>query len=107
MFILVEIPFADHRSRLKSQMGRVPAPDWKADDPGRAFIRGFGKVASCNANAYGLLGERYFADFNNAVRLRKPLSIHQLGLPTRLEAELRFRHFTTTARWRGALSLAF
>jgi hypothetical protein len=91
MFILVEIPFADHRSLLKGQMGRVPKPDWTADDPGRTFIRGFGKVARRNADAYGLLGERYFADFNNAVRLRKTLSLRQPSWPTSLEAELRFR----------------
>jgi hypothetical protein len=107
MFILVEIPFVDHRPRLKSQMGRVPAPDWKADDPGRAFIRGFGKVARRNADAYGLLGERYFADFNNAVRLRKPLSLCQTGWPTRLYAELRFRRLYYDGEMAGRFEFGF
>ncbi len=107
MFILVEIPFADHRPLVKGHMGRVPAPDWTADDPGRAFIRGFGKVASRNSDALGLLGERYFADFNNAVRLRRPLSLRQDGWPASLEAELRFRRLYYDGEMAGRFEFGF
>jgi hypothetical protein len=107
MFILVEIPFADHRPLVKGQMGRVPSPDWTADDPGRSFIRGFGKVASRNADAYGLLGERYFADFNNAVRLRHTLSARQDDWPASLDAELRFRRLYYDGELAGRFEFGF
>ena len=68
MFVLIQLPVADLRPLLAGERGRLPKPDWSADDPAGAFMRGFGKVASRNSEAYGLIGERAFADFDNAVR---------------------------------------
>lgn len=68
MFVLIQLPVADLRPLLAGERGRLAKPDWSADDPGGAFMRGFGKVAARNSAAYGLIGERAFADFDNAVR---------------------------------------
>lgn len=107
MFIVVQLPFADVRGLMRDQAGRVETPDWSADAPGRAFIRGFGKLAARNAKSFGLLGERYFADFDNAVRLRKILALHQDDWPFPLEAELRFRRLYFDGRLAGRFEFGF
>ncbi len=68
MFILLQLPLADLRPLIKGGRGRLEKPDWTADDPEGAFMRGFGLVAARNSEAYGLIGERAFADFDKAVR---------------------------------------
>ena len=64
-------------------------------------------MASRNSDALGLLGERYFADFNNAVRLRRPLSLRQDGWPASLEAELRFRRLYFDGEMAGRFEFGF
>lgn len=107
MFIVVQIPLADLRPLVKGEMGRMATPDWTADDPGPAFVRGFGKVAARNAQAYGLIGERFFADFNNAVRLRKLFQYRQEGWPMALEADLWFRRLYFDGRMAGRFEFGF
>jgi hypothetical protein len=68
MFILLQLPLVDLRPLIPGERGRLQKPDWNADDPDGMFLRGFGKVVTRNSDAAGLLGERAFADFDNAVR---------------------------------------
>jgi hypothetical protein len=107
MFIVVQLPFADVRGLLADQAGRLARPDWTADDPGLTFIRGFGKMAARNDKSFGLHGERYFADFDNAVRLRKVLFLEQKGLPEPLEAELWFRRLYFDGGLAGRFEFGF
>src|SRR5580692_3663675 len=86
MFILISIPFGDLRPLIKGEQGRVAAPDWTSVEPQSGFVRGFGKLAARNSRSYGLLGERFFADFNNAVRLRGALDVASKGWPRPLNA---------------------
>jgi hypothetical protein len=71
MFILVQFPVADLRTLVPGLVGRLPVPDWTADAPNARFVRGFGPLASRNSSAYGLVGERFFADFVQAARFRQ------------------------------------
>ncbi|HEY2707125.1 MAG TPA: hypothetical protein VGI95_03660 [Caulobacteraceae bacterium] len=107
MFILVAVPFADLRPMVKGGDGRVPSPDWTSDDPGAAFVRGFGKVSARNDKSLGLLGERFFADFNKAVRLRRILTIREKGWPNPLSADLRFRRLYFDGRMAGRFEFGF
>ena len=107
MFILVQLPLADLRPLLGDQHGRLTVPDWTSDDPGRGFIRGFGKLASRNSRAYGLVGERFFADFNNAVRLRETFAFQGDGWRQPLQAELRFRRMYYDGLLAGRFEFGF
>jgi hypothetical protein len=107
MFILISIPFGDLRPLIKGEQGRVAAPDWTSVEPQSGFVRGFGKLAARNSRSYGLLGERFFADFNNAVRLRGALDVASKGWPRPLNAELRFRRLYFDGRLAGRLEFGF
>jgi hypothetical protein len=91
MFALVQFPLADLRPLIPGELGRLSRPDWRADDAGGGFVRGFGKVATRNAGGYQLAGERRFADFNQAARLKSTLQYGQPEWDRLLQAELRFR----------------
>jgi hypothetical protein len=107
MFILVQLPFADLRPMVSGQMGRLQFPDWTADDPGAAFVRGFGKMATRNSQGFGLFGERAFSDFNNAARLRQTLTYHQEGWPGSMQVELRFRRLYFDGKLAGRFEYGF
>jgi hypothetical protein len=107
MFILVQYPFADLRPMIPGEMGRLNSPDWTADDPGVAFVRGFGKVATRNSKGFGLFGERAFADYNNAVRLQETLFYRQQGWPETMRVELRFRRLYFDGKLAGRFEYGF
>ncbi len=107
MFVLVQFPVADLRSLVKEQMGRLPVPDWSADDPGRVFIRGFGAVATRNSPGYGLLGERCYADFDHALRFRQPVLYQEEGWRNSFEISPWFRRFYFDGIISGRFELGF
>ena len=92
---------------MPDQMGRLSTPDWTADDPGVAFVRGFGKVATRNSQSFGLLGERAFADFNNAARVPETLFYTQNGWPGVMRVELRFRRLYFDGKLAGRFEFGF
>lgn len=107
MFIVVQLPLADLRSLTADGCGRLKVPDWKADDPGEGFIRGFGKMASRNSTGYGLLGERAFADFNQAVRFKGELHYRQDGWPGSLLLRPWFRRLYFDGELAGRFEFGF
>lgn len=107
MFVLIQFPFVDLRPLIHGEMGRLSAPDWTADDPGVSFIRGFGKMAPRNSKNFGLYGERAFADFNNAVRLKDTLLYHQVGWSRQIRAELGFRRLYFDGKFAGRFEYGF
>jgi hypothetical protein len=107
MFILVQLPLADLRPMIPGEMGRVDVPDWTADDPGLSFVRGFGKMATRNSEGFGLFGERAFADFNNAARLRETLYYRQEGWLGTMRVELRFRRLYFDGKLAGRFEYGF
>ncbi len=107
MFVLVQFPLVDLRLLAKDQRGRLPIPDWAADDPGRVFIRGFGAVAARNTPAKGLLGERYFADFDQAMRFREPIMYSEDGWRSPLEIHPWFRRFYFDGMISGRFEVGF
>jgi hypothetical protein len=107
MFILVQFPLADLRPMIPGEMERVGTPDWTADDPGLSFVRGFGKMATRNSKGFGLFGERAFADFNNAARLRETLYYGQEGWFAQIRVELRFRRLYFDGKLAGRFEYGF
>ena len=107
MFILVQLPLADLRPMIPGELGRVDGPDWTADDPGLSFVRGFGKMATRNSKGFGLFGERAFADFNHAARLRETLHYRQEGWPVSARVELRFRRLYFDGKLAGRFEYGF
>lgn len=107
MFVLVQLPLVDLRPLYADGLGRVPKPDWSAPPPTDAFIRGFGKIAVRNSKSYGLYGERFFADFDNAVRLRSKFQVRESTWPVGLEAQLLFRRIYYDGRLAGRLEFGF
>lgn len=107
MFLLVQLPLGDLRPMIPGGMGRLDIPDWAADDPGAVFVRGFGKMATRNSKSYDLVGERAFADFNNAVRLKKSLLYHQQEWLSSAQVELRFRRLYFDGRLAGQFEFGF
>lgn len=107
MFILVQLPLADLRPMVPGQMGRLQIPDWTADDPGAAFVRGFGKMATRNSRGFGLFGERAFSDFNNTVRFNEPLVYRQQGWRGAMPVDLRFRRLYFDGRLAGRFEFGF
>lgn len=107
MFVLVQFPLADLRSLAKEKRGRLPKPDWTADDPGPVFIRGFGAIAARNTSAKGLLGERYFADFDQAMRFREPIMHRAEGWSSPLVIHPWFRRFYFDGVISGRFELGF
>jgi len=90
MFVVVQIPIVDLRS-LVGGMGRLPVPDWRSDDPGECFVRGFGQMAIRNSDSFGLLGERAFADFNQATKFPPGASYTEDDWAFSPSVQLRFR----------------
>jgi hypothetical protein len=107
MFILLQFPFADLRPMVKGELGRMPTPDWTADDPGATFVRGFGKMATRLTQVYGLLGERAFADFNNAVRFPTPLAYRQEEWLSAMQVRLWFRRLYFDGKLAGRFEFGF
>jgi hypothetical protein len=93
MFILAHLPIADLRSLTPAARSRLSVPDWTQDDPGKAFMRGFGRVAARNLPSLGMAGERAFADFGQAARFRGPITYRQSGWPQAILIEPWFRRF--------------
>lgn len=91
MFGLLQLPFADLRCLAKDQFAREPRPDWSADDPEGSFVRGFGKMSARTATGYGLIGERGYLEFDNAVAFTTPVHHKQEGWPTGIPFLLWFR----------------
>jgi len=107
MFILMQLPFADLRPMASGEKGRLLVPDWTADDQGETFVRGFGKVAARNAKGFRLYGERAFADFNNAARLKNTMIYEQQGWPLGVRLELRFRRLYFDGKLAGRFEFGF
>jgi hypothetical protein len=107
MFILLQLPFADLRPMVKGELGRMPTPDWTADDPGETFVRGFGKMATRLTQVYGLLGERAFADFNNAVRFPTPMAYRQDEWLSPMQVRLWFRRLYFDGKLAGRFEFGF
>ncbi len=107
MFVLVQFPFVDLRPMVKGQLGRLPVPDWTADDPGETFVRGFGKMATRLSQGFGLLGERAFADFNNTARFPKLLVYRQEGWRTGMPINLWFRRLYFDGKLAGRFEYGF
>jgi hypothetical protein len=94
MFIIAQFPVADWRSLAADHMGRLPLPEWNADEPGDVFVRGFGDVVSRNSGGVGgLLGERAFADFNRVARYRGAIEYRQNDWSQALRIRPWFRRF--------------
>ncbi len=82
MFIVAQFPLSDLRSLAPHNRGRLPVPDWNADEIGDVFVRGFGAMATRNSGGVGgLVGERAFSDFNRAVRFEGPIYYRQPDWP--------------------------
>ena len=107
MFIVVQLPLADLRPVFKNGMGRMEKPDWKSANPQDGFLRGFGRLATRNSKSFGLIGERQFADFDNAARLRQRLRFVEPNWPSAVNAELRFRRIYYDGRLAGRLEFGF
>ncbi len=107
MFIVVQLPLTDFRPAFKDGMGLMEKPDWKSTSPQDGFLRGFGRLAQRNSKSFGLIGERQFADFDNAARLRQGLRLVEDNWPSSLTAELRFRRIYYDGRLAGRLEFGF
>ncbi|MDN4633568.1 hypothetical protein QCD71_18765 [Sphingomonas sp. PsM26] len=88
MFIMIHFPFVDLRGIDESRLGRSPRPDWRSDDPGQCFVRGFGGMSARNAKAFGLVGERAYVEFEHALAF-PVLGVHRQegwshGVPLRV-----------------------
>ena len=107
MFIIAQLPLVDLRPMIPGELGRLQVPDWKADDPGEAFIRGFGSMSARNQSAYGLLGERAFADFNQAVRFNDKIFLKDEGWPRAVVLQPRFRRLYYDGQLSGRFEFGF
>lgn len=79
MFVLLHFPFVDLRGIYEDRLGRSPRPDWRSDDPGQCFVRGFGGMSARNAKAFGLVGERAYVEFEHALAFPIPGAHRQEG----------------------------
>jgi hypothetical protein len=93
MFIVAQFPLADLRIFTPTARSRLSVPDWTMDDPGRVFMRGFGRVVPRNLSGLGITGERTFADFDQAARFRGPVAYLQPGWGQSIPIEPWFRRF--------------
>jgi hypothetical protein len=90
MFIIAQLPLADFRPLIKGGKGRLTVPDWTSDNLESGFVKGFGKISPRNGSGLGLIGERSFADINNALRFDR-LEFQQQGWNKPLPVALWFR----------------
>lgn len=79
MFVMLHFPFVDLRGIHENRLGRSPRPDWRSDDPGQCFVRGFGGMSARNAKAFGLVGERAYVEFEHALAFPTPGAHRQEG----------------------------
>lgn len=79
MFVMLHFPFVDLRGVHENCLGRSPRPDWRSDDPGQSFVRGFGGMSARNARAFGLVGERAYVEFEHALAFPTPGAHRQEG----------------------------
>lgn len=107
MFAIVHLPFADLRPLRPGGMGRLPVPDWRAIDVKPGFLRGFGQIAARQSDSYGLLGERSFADCQNAIRFNAPIEHKQSDWPRRLTLTPWFRRLYFDGYSAGRFEIGF
>lgn len=72
MLISVQYPFADARSFITNDGGRLPLPRWSAPDTESDFVRAFGGVAVRPRGGASIGGERYRCEARWAVRFGEP-----------------------------------
>jgi hypothetical protein len=72
MLISVQYPFADVRSFIANDGGRLPLPHWSAPDTESDFVRAFGGVAARARGGASMGGERYRCEARWAVRFPEP-----------------------------------
>lgn len=107
MFIVLQMPFVDLRGLSADAQGRSPRPNWRANDPGQAFIRGFGQLSTRNADAYGLMGERAYVEFEHALAFPTPGQYRQEGWPRPIPMRLWFRRLYFDGEISGRLEIGF
>jgi hypothetical protein len=91
LFIVLQIPFVDLRGLAKDAKGRADRPDWTADDPRQGFVRNFGRLSTRTAEAFGLVGERAYVEFDRALVFPELLHYRQEGWDHSVAMHLWFR----------------
>jgi len=107
MFAVIQIPFSDLRIFAKDKLGRLSKPDWNADDPTDSFVRGFGRMTTRNSGGFGLVGERAFADFRQAVLFEGSIMYQQQGWARPLRIKPWFRRLYFDGGISGRLEFGF
>lgn len=107
MFIMLHFPFVDLRGIHENRHGRSPRPDWRSDDPGECFVRGFGGMSTRNAKAFGLVGERAYVGFERALVFPKPGAHHQEGWSHSIPLRIWFRRLYFDGDIAGRFEVGF
>lgn len=107
MFIMLHFPFVDLRGIHEDRLGRSPRPDWRSDDPGQSFVRGFGGMSTRNAKAYGLVGERAYVEFEHALVFPEPGAHRQKGWSHGVPLRLWFRRLYFDGDISGRFEVGF
>jgi len=107
MFIMLHFPFVDLRGIDESRLGRSPRPDWRSDDPGQCFVRGFGGMSARNAKAFGLVGERAYVEFEHALAFPVPGAHRQEGWSHGVPLRVWFRRLYFDGDIAGRFEIGF
>src|SRR5262249_22738640 len=72
MLISIQYPFADARSFIAGDGGRLTFPHWATPDSETEFVRGFGGISVRRLGGASVGGEHRHCDAQWAVRFSKP-----------------------------------